>query len=295
MLSWRKILLFRTLPVVQHKIRPASFRGCCKKKNVVRYMGGVGKDDYAKRLKESAVSEGVDVHYMEIDEIPTGTCAVLITGSNRSLIANLSAANHYKVDHLLLPENQKIMEQARFYYMAGFFLTVSPPSIQLVAKHAAAHNKVFSMNLSAPFISQFFDGPLLDALPYVDYLFGNESEAEAFADRQAWENLSIGEIALKISRMPKVNTQRDRIVIITQGSSDTIVAGRGEIRQYPIVLVPKEKIVDTNGAGDAFAGGFLSQILLGRPVEDAVHAGHYCASMVIQRSGCTHPPKPEFK
>lgn len=50
------------------------------------------------------------------------------------------------------------MEQAEIYYMAGFFLTVCPPAIQLVAKHAAEKNKLFCMNLSAPFLSQFFKG-----------------------------------------------------------------------------------------------------------------------------------------
>lgn len=37
------------------------------------------------------------------------------------------------------------------------------------------------MNLSAPFISQFFKDPLMAAMPYVDLLFGNENEAEAFS------------------------------------------------------------------------------------------------------------------
>ena len=43
------------------------------------------------------------------------------------------------------------------------------------------------MNLSAPFISEFFDKPLLEALPYVDILFGNESEAAAFAKKQGFK------------------------------------------------------------------------------------------------------------
>ena len=50
-----------------------------------------------------------------------------------------------------------------------------------VAKHSLANKKTFMMNLSAPFISQFFKDPLMAAMPYVDILFGNESEAEAFS------------------------------------------------------------------------------------------------------------------
>lgn len=43
------------------------------------------------------------------------------------------------------------------------------------------------MNLSAPFIVQFFKDNVNKILPYVDYLFGNESEAEAFAKAQDWD------------------------------------------------------------------------------------------------------------
>jgi len=45
------------------------------------------------------------VHYYEDESAPTGTCGVCVVGGERSLIANLSAANCYKVDHLKKPEN----------------------------------------------------------------------------------------------------------------------------------------------------------------------------------------------
>eukprot|EP00741_Cyanophora_paradoxa_P001633 tig00000498_g1584.t1 len=263
--------------------------------NTVRYIGSVGTDDYAKRLEESARNDGVDVHYSHTSEHPTGTCAVLITGNNRSLIANLSAANHYKLDHLQKPENWKLVEEAQFYYMAGFFLTVSPPSIMTVARHAAEKNKFFSMNLSAPFISQFFTGALLEALPYMDLLFGNESEAAAFAGVQGWATTDVKEIAKKIAEAPKVNGKRKRVVVITQGDLPTVVATDGQVTEYPVIPVAKEAIVDTNGAGDAFVGGFLSRLIQGQPIAESVRAGNYAASTIIQRSGCTFPAHPEFK
>ncbi|KAI3964776.1 hypothetical protein MKW92_000763 [Papaver armeniacum] len=74
----------------------------------------------------------------------------------RSLIANLSAANCYKSEHLKRPQNWALVEKAKYFYVAGFFLTVSPESIQLVGEHVVAQNKIFAMNLSAPFICEFF-------------------------------------------------------------------------------------------------------------------------------------------
>lgn len=47
-------------------------------------------------------------------------------------------------------------------------------------------------------------------------------------------------------------------------------------------------------AGDAFVGGFLSQLVLERPIEDCVRAGCYASNVIIQRSGCTYPEKPDF-
>ena len=59
-----------------------------------------------------------------------------------------------QVDHVKAPENWALVEAASVIYSAGFFITVSPESILLVARHCAQHNKVYAMNLSAPFISE---------------------------------------------------------------------------------------------------------------------------------------------
>ena len=63
-----------------------------------------------------------------------------------------------------------------------------------------------------------------------------------------------------IAALPKASGLKSRTVVITQGSSDTIVVKEGVVTSYPVELLPKEKLVDTNGAGDAFVGGFLAQV-----------------------------------
>lgn len=76
----------------------------------------------------------------------------------------------------LLTQTHDVNESCSF--SQGFFLTVSPESIMKVAKHASDSNKIFCMNLSAPFISQFFKEPLMKVMPYVDILFGNETVSD---------------------------------------------------------------------------------------------------------------------
>ena len=87
-------------------------------------------------------------------DTPTGTCAVCVVGGERSLVANLAAANNFKADHVQKPENWAVVEAARVVYSAGFFIPVSPDSIIAVAKHCADNDKIYCMNLSAPFIMQ---------------------------------------------------------------------------------------------------------------------------------------------
>ncbi|KAK1260419.1 Adenosine kinase 2 [Acorus gramineus] len=258
------------------------------------YMGCIGKDKFGEEMKKNSKLAGVNVHYYEDETAATGTCAVCVVSGERSLVANLSAANCYKSEHLKRPENWALVEKAKYYYIAGFFLTVSPESIQLVAEHAAANNKVFMMNLAAPFICEFFRDALEKVLPYMDFVFGNETEARTFSRVHGWETENVEEIALKISEWPKVSA-RKRITIITQGADPVVVAEDGKVKLFPVILLPKEKLVDTNGAGDAFVGGFLSQLVQEKSIDECVRAGCYAANVIIQRSGCTYPEKPDFK
>ena len=261
------------------------------------YMGCVGKDSYAEDMKKLCAADGVNANYMVDETTPTGTCGVLVNGGERSLVAAINAANNYKVEHLEKPENWKLVENARFFYSAGFFLTVSPDSMLKVAKHSAENGKCYMFNLSAPFLMQVppFKKAMMDVLPYVDVLFGNESEAVTFAESEGWTTKDVAEIAMKISKMPKASGHRGRLVVFTQGLDDTIVAKEGKIYRFPVIPLAKEDLVDTNGAGDAFVGGFLSQFVTGKDIPECVRGGNYAANAIIQQSGCKCPGVPQFQ
>ncbi|XP_033964085.1 adenosine kinase-like isoform X2 [Pseudochaenichthys georgianus] len=263
---------------------------------VATFFGCIGTDRFGEILKKKAEEAHVDAHYYEQNEEPTGTCAACITGDNRSLVANLAAANCYKKEkHLDLDSNWELVKKAKVYYIAGFFLTVSPESILKVAKHASENNKIFCMNLSAPFISQFFKEPLMKVMPYVDILFGNETEAATFAKELGFETDDIAEIAKKAQNLPKENTKRQRMVVFTQGKDDTVATVGEKVTRFPVLDIDQNDIVDTNGAGDAFVGGFLSSLVKEQAVEECIRAGHYSANVIIRRVGCTFPEKPDFQ
>lgn len=263
--------------------------------NSATFVGCVGDDAFGKQLKESATKDGLNAQYLVDPAVPTGTCAVLVVGKERTLIANLAAANEYKHEHLLTDGIQQFVSKAQYLYISGFFLTVSPESVMFVAKHAAEHNKMFMINLSAQFIVSVFKDRLLSALPYTDFVFGNELEAQEFSKVMGYETDDVATIAEKLSLYEKVNDKRQRVVVFTQGADPVVIAVNGKSHLVEVPKVPADLIKDTNGAGDSFVGGFLAALVKGKDLDESAKAGIYASSVVIQHSGCVYPPLPDYQ
>jgi adenosine kinase len=100
---------------------------------------------------------------------------------------------------------------------------------------------------------------------------------------------SIPEIAAHIAALPKKNSARPRTVIITQGTDPTIVVSGSETKTYKVHEIAKEEICDTNGAGDAFAGGFVAGVFKGKSLDVSVDMGHGLASLSIRELGPSYP------
>merc|ERR1712070_1054669 len=259
-------------------------------------MGGcIGKDKNGETMKACCDKGGVTTSYMVDESTPTGACACLIEGIERSLCTNLCAANNFKIDHVNKPENLKLVKEAKIIYSAGFFITVSTDSMKLAQAEAAKSGAKYCLNLSAPFLMQVppFKAFILESLPMVDYLFCNETEAATFAETEGWETTDVKFIATRLSLIPSAKGIK-RTVVITQGCDPTIVAINGHITEYPILALPKEKLMGTNGAGDAYVGGFLAALSKGLDMAKCCEAGAYSAGVIVQQSGCTYPARPEY-
>ena len=122
-----------------------------------------------------------------------------------------------------------------------------------LATEASEKNKIFALGMGAPFIPQFFKEVLDKSTPYWDYVMMNETEAEAWANGHELEKdaKDVRKIAQHIADLPKENGKRKRVVVITQGTEETVVAVQGEskVKEFPVHVVKKEDICDTNGAG----------------------------------------------
>ncbi|KAH9948212.1 Ribokinase-like protein [Amylocystis lapponica] len=258
----------------------------------VVYTGCVGDDELAEQLKAANKREGLDQVYLVKKGEKTGACAVVITGHHRCLVTTLRAAELFDKAHLSSPEVAPLIESARGYYVEGFFLTHGTESALELSKKAAEAGKAFALNLSAPFIPQFFAVQLQQIIPYCDIIIGNEAEAEAWASASGHpDKTNLAAVATAIASLPKANPSRPRLVIITQGPKSTTVVSSAELdspKVFDVHPLKDEDIVDTNGAGDAFAGGFLGAFISGKSIEECVEAGHKMGSMCVQQVGAQY-------
>ncbi|CCE64802.1 hypothetical protein TPHA_0I03010 [Tetrapisispora phaffii CBS 4417] len=255
-------------------------------KGKVAYFGSVGKDKYAEKLAAENAAAGVTSLYQVQEDAGTGKCAALITNFDRSLVTDLSAANLFTPDHL--DKNWSVVENAEIFYIGGFHLTVSPESIIKLGKHAKETGKQFILNLSAPFIPQFFKDALKEVLPYTTMVIANEAEAEAYAE--AFE-LKCSKTDLEAIAKEIVGDSK-KTVIFTHGLEPTVVVTSEGSQTFPVKALESSKIVDTNGAGDAFAAGFLAALVEKKPLETAIDMGQWLAALSIQEIGASYPKVP---
>ena len=255
----------------------------------VAYMGAVGIDENAKVLKKAAESDGLIVKYMEISDVSTGTCICLLTPGHRSLVASLNAATRFDSSHL--EKNVSVLLNAKAFYVSGFLFSDSFSVPIYLAEFSATHQKTIYMNLSAPFICELFCDRLEQIMPFCSILFGNEAEARALAKAASFkEQVSVEGIAEELAFW-MCSSPTPRLVVFTQGPDATICydPGTGSVLKFDVPNMSPDDIIDTNGAGDAFVGGFISQHLQGKSVAECVHAGHTVAQIVIRQSGVSFP------
>ena len=298
----------------------------------VFFTGCVGCDAQATRLRAQLAASGIQEAYMATADYPTGLCASIVTdgGHNRSLIARLGAADHFDVAHLDTPPVVAALGSAGIVYQAGFALTVSFESTKRLVAACAAQARPYLFNISAPFlmiVPAFFERVKF-CLSNATVVFGNEDEAAQLALSIKWPGgpesaLSAGTapasgasnvgdahvlartrwVAEQVLKLDRQNPDAPFVVVFTCGKLATIVGIKGQgISAVPIVSVNPADVLDTNGAGDAYVGGFLAWALthgMVRPtafadpsaVRKACLAGAYAASLVIQQPTTGLPEK----
>ena len=265
--------------------------------DITRFVGATGEDDFGRILRHTTMQEGVGMVEMTVANEPTGTCAVLVTeGGKRSLVANLGASAVFEEGSLESNEElRQTLCDAPMYYVTGFFLRTAPELVLGIMERGVREGKTVALNLSAPFVLTAC-GPdcLARGVQSASLIFGNDSEFLALSQVLGWGLSNVEKIGKKVAALPMLaKTHGNRVVLITKGSDPLVaVTDKKTVTFYPTPLVNPADIVDTNGAGDAFVGGYLGKHYTGGSVEDCVRMGQWAASIIIRRPGCDIPPLP---
>lgn len=265
------------------------------------FVGCIGKDAFGEEMKKEIGGAGVDARYMETTEAPTGTCACLIHEKERTLVSYLGAAEKYDRKHFDTEEIQNLMKKAKFYYFSGFYITVAPEVMLEIAKHSRENNKTFAINLSAEFVIKFFWPKMKPIVDIADYLFCNEMEARCLSESMGWKDETgddVMKIAVKFAKELPYDKDHPKHIIFTQGTDPLCVViqtGEKEVSQQQFDVLTSDKVVDTNGAGDSFVGGFFSQLVKGKDLATCVKAAMYVSKIIVETSGIKFPKeKPNF-
>ena len=253
--------------------------------NKVTYFGCIGKDEKGAVLEKDLQDNGITGNFDKNEDTATGTCAVIVVEKERTLCANLAAACKYSTAHL--EANWDTLKNAKIIYSTSFFITSNVEALMKVAKYANENDIPLGFNLSAVFLLQFELQNVIPALECADYVFANEDEAAEFAKTQGMEGADLKDVAKALAKFKKNNTKRPRTAIVTYGSKPVIVAINTpgsddvELTEYPVQALEKDQIVDTNGAGDAFVGGFMAQLYQDKDIKTCVEAGIYLSREIV--------------
>ncbi|MHA7102903.1 adenosine kinase [Roseivirga pacifica] len=225
-------------------------------------------DFYLKDMNDAGVKTNLDSAEREAGV--TGKCLVMITpDADRTMNTFLGATTNLSTSEV----DENAIKDAKFVYLEGY-LTASPTGLEAMklAKKIAEENGVkTSITLSDPSIVQAFREKFVEVIgASVDLLFCNEEEAMAFTETT---DVLAAREALKKEAKQFVITQGENGAIIFDG--DTFI----DIEPY------NTKAIDTNGAGDMFAGAFLYGITNGMPMAAAGKLASMAASKVVSQFG----------
>ena len=203
---------------------------------------------------------------------PTGRCLILVTPDAQRTMNTSPGASHELTPAAL---DEEMIRGASVTFLEGYLWGPERPRAAMLKAaeiaHAAGRTVAFTLSESLCIgdrragVMSMIDGGT------ADILFGNEDEIRHLT--------GCGELSDCIAALtPKVRT-----LVLTRGAAGALAAEAGSTVE--VAAAPVERVVDTTGAGDLFAAGFLAARCRGRDLAGCLEAGAACAAEVISHFG----------
>lgn len=242
------------------------------------FIGKVADDELGKTYKDDITSLGVS-----FDTAPlalgnhTGRCMILVTpDADRTMNTFLGAS----VELRPIDIEPNLIASAQITYLEGYLFDRDQAKAAFIRAGELAHENghKLALTLSDPFCVDRHRHDFLQLVEnHVDILFANEDEIKSLFLQEDFDD-AISAISEHVE-----------IAAVTRGEKGAVIISKGEKIEIPAQKV--ENVIDTTGAGDQFAAGFLYGLTEGKSLEECGKLGVIAAAEVISHIG----PRPHVK
>lgn len=220
---------------------------------------------YAQEFKDLSIELNAEI----VPNQMTGTCLILITpDAERTQLTCLGINSSFNADHI----REETIARSEWLYVEGYKLSEQSgvEAISEAIGYAKKHNTKIAVTFSDNFIVNVFRNELAEAVKSADLIFCNETEGCSYTDTD-----NPHEAFMRLCEIvPNV--------AYTRGATGSLVQYNGETYAIaPYDTVP----LDTTGAGDMYAAGFLYGISHNYSPEYSGHLASYAASKIVSQFG----------
>lgn len=233
------------------------------------FIGKTGNDTYGQFFRRHLEAQGIESHLFA-SPLPSGVASTFISpDGERTFATFLGAAADLKAEELSL----NLFKGYSYLFIEGYLVQDHSMILRAIelAKEAGLQVCLDLASYNIVEADREFFISLVDK--YVDILFANEEEAKAFT-HEAQPEQALDALARRCS-----------IAVVKVGKQGAYV--RKGTERLQVAAIPVEKVVDTTGAGDFFAAGFLYGLSYNQTLERCAKMGALLASEVIQTVGTT--------
>ena len=228
------------------------------------FIGRVGNDEKGAFFSEGILASGIDAKLIRSEESTGRVLSVVTPDAQRSMYTFLGAAAQ------LVPADLEAVNwsEISLIHLEGY-LAFNEPMFRAIFAAAKQHNVKVSLDLSSFDVVNFMRPLLEEFIPQVYMLIANEDEAKAYTGVEEEEAL-------------KVIAQKVPVAIVKLGARGSLIQENGIVSRASAKMV---QALDTTGAGDLWAAGFLYGWQKGFAWQKCAEIGSVVAAEVVQVMG----------
>ena len=243
------------------------------------FIGQVADDQLGEVFAHDIRANGVVFNTpMRSAQPSTARCLILVTPDAQRTMNTFLGASQYLPAAAL---DRDLIASASILYLEGYLWDPEEPRAAMKAGIEIAHQagRKVAFTLSDAFCISRHRADFVKLLDggAVDILFANEVELHSLTEIEDFE-AALEMVAAKVPTL-----------VVTRGAHGAVAVQKGQRASVP--AEPIDRIVDTTGAGDLFAAGFMAGQVQGRSLEASLRMGAICAAEVISHYGA----RPEAK